>query len=178
MITGAPVLVHSTYYMADDPAGIAAKLFFGNIFSESSELSKYIAERTEADDSVFVFGSEAQIHFYSDRRSPTRFVLMYPMMNADYPGYLDFQKEAWEDVEKSKPRYIVEVNVPASFSWDGKADLFLARKINQLLKNDYKPEAVVTVDYPKGKLIPVQNMADPFMQIRNKAFPAIVYRRK
>jgi hypothetical protein len=85
-----------------------------NPFPESIEISQYIKENTDKNDRVAVIGSEPQIYFYSDRRSATGYIYMYPLME-NHEFALQMQKEMIQEVESAKPEVLVFVWVPTSW---------------------------------------------------------------
>jgi hypothetical protein len=85
-----------------------------NPFPESIEISQYIKDHTDKNDRVAVIGSEPQIYFYSDRRSATGYIYMYPLME-NHEFALQMQKEMIQEVESAKPEVLVFVWVPTSW---------------------------------------------------------------
>jgi len=86
----------------------------GNPFHESPIVADRVAALTTPDDFVFVAGSEPQILFYSKRKSPTRFVIMYPLM-LPTPFAEDYQQETIDSLRANPPKLIVFSN--SRFSW-------------------------------------------------------------
>ena len=172
-----PVWVHSCYYINNSPDQISRGYFGNNPFPESVDLAKFIMRRTNKDDSVFIFGSEAQILLLSQRKSATSYALIYPLMSI-FPRYKEFQRKAWEEIASLNPKYIIIVNIPTSLLWDGKADLWILSKTKQLIDENYNLEAVMTIKKPKGELI-LASETKNFQEIfRKQNFPIYVFRRK
>lgn len=85
-----------------------------NPFPESLEIARYIRSSTEKDDRIAVIGSEPQIYFYSDRRSASGYIYMYPLMeNHDFA--LQMQKEMIQEIESVQPKFLVFINNTTSW---------------------------------------------------------------
>ena len=79
LVLGLPVLMQKEFFFTL-PVIKATRLIYGlNPFAESLEIAKYIREHSQKNDKVAVLGSEPQIYFYSDRKSATRHLYMYPL---------------------------------------------------------------------------------------------------
>jgi hypothetical protein len=175
-IVGAPVWAHAGYYFKDSPIAFSRSFFKGNPFPESEDIAAFLAERTSEEDTIFILGSEAQILLLSERRSSTPFALIYPLMS-EYPRYQEFQRRAWSDVERNRPKYILLIQLPASLLWDGKADRWIDRKTRALIDQDYFLEAAMTVARPKGELHVFDRGAPrPSPPVRDR-LPILVFRR-
>ncbi|NQT06572.1 MAG: glycosyltransferase family 39 protein [Candidatus Omnitrophica bacterium] len=156
MITIPPIYAYQGYYINFSPDEISRTFFAASPFTESVDIARFIKERTDKDDRIFILGSEAQIFLYSERRSATAFAFVYPLMG-NYPRHREFQERAWREVEKSCPKYIILSNIPYSIMYDHRADSWLYEKTIELVKDRYIPEAVMTVEDPKGRLLQVSN---------------------
>jgi hypothetical protein len=86
----------------------------GNPFSESIEIAKYIKANSAPSDRIVVIGSEPQIYFYADRRSATGYIYTYGLME-EQKYALKMQQEMIGDIEAARPKYLVYVNVGASW---------------------------------------------------------------
>jgi hypothetical protein len=86
----------------------------GNPFHESPLVADRIAAMTDPEDRVFIAGSEPQILYYAKRKSPTRFVIMYPLMLPS-PYAEKYQRETIESLQADPPKLIVLSN--SRFSW-------------------------------------------------------------
>jgi Dolichyl-phosphate-mannose-protein mannosyltransferase len=86
----------------------------GNPFSESIEIAKYIKANSAPSDRIAVIGSEPQIYFYSDRRSATGYIYTYGLME-EQKYALNMQQEMISQIEAVRPKYLVYVDVGASW---------------------------------------------------------------
>ncbi|MDA3898305.1 MAG: glycosyltransferase family 39 protein [Desulfobacteraceae bacterium] len=172
-----PFLVHYNYYVRNSPEENIRDLFKGNPFQESIELGKYIKEQTTDKDTIFIFGSEAQIFFYSERKSATAFALIYPLLTS-FPKYMEFQHKAWKDIEQNDPKYIIFIEIQSTLSYDGKADLWIVRKIRELISTKYELEAVMTIDTPKGRILKKSELFETKNTFNHQQFPIKIFRKK
>jgi hypothetical protein len=83
-------------------------------FHESLEIAEFIKKHTDPDDRIAIFGSEPQIFFYSQRRSASSYIYMYPLMEK-HDFALTMQRDYIKDIESANPKYLVYVNVPPSW---------------------------------------------------------------
>lgn len=120
---------------------LSRELYGLNPFPESVELGRLIRERTETDQTVFVWGSEPQILFYAGRRSATRYILSYPLMRGDSRSAAR-QIEAFREVEAARPRYVVLVRIPTSHLATPTAPSYLLQHTQALIEREYTLEGI------------------------------------
>jgi len=152
MIIIIPLIVHSGYYLEESPEKISRNVFGHNPFPESIVLGEYLAQHTQPEDTIFIFGSEAQILFYSQRKSATSYAMIYPLMSA-YPRYMEFQERAWKEILANSPLYIIIVDLTTSLSWDEKASLWIYDQVRQLVAVNYHLEGEMMIGGEKGRLL-------------------------
>jgi hypothetical protein len=67
----------------------------------------YVERNTSNDDTVLLWGAETAVNFFTERRSPTKYVYQYPLYTEGYTN--DQRVEAFlEDILKNKPRLIID----------------------------------------------------------------------
>jgi len=71
---------HKDYYFKETPLRLSRQIYGVNPFQEAIQISKYIKENTKEEDQIIVLGSEPEIYFYSNRKSATGYIYMYPLM--------------------------------------------------------------------------------------------------
>jgi 4-amino-4-deoxy-L-arabinose transferase-like glycosyltransferase len=108
------LLLPGNCYFETDPAKISRLTFGSNAFSEMQEIGNYIKEHSNANDQIAIMGSEPEIFFYSQRRSASPYIYVYPLMEPQ-PYAPAMQREMIEHIENSKPRFFVFVT--NNFSW-------------------------------------------------------------
>ncbi len=183
LLVGLPVTAQSEYYWSASPDMIARAFFGMNPFPESFPVAEYLRKNSQPTDRIFVRGSEPQILFYANRRSATKFVLIYPLYH-DSSRVAEFQTQAREDISTTNPEYIVFVKTAPSISqdtsllWDGRAPLRFEDEIIKLLNTKYRMVAWVPVGTTKPQLniIPLTGK-EPMAQLaRLPGFIAIAKR--
>jgi hypothetical protein len=96
------------------PTEASRYIYSLNPFPESLEIARYIEKNSAPGDRIAVLGSEPQIYFYSQRRSATPYILMYPLMEY-HPHVLEMQQELIEEIERQEPKYLVFVHFDVSW---------------------------------------------------------------
>jgi hypothetical protein len=128
----------SAYY---DRFGLYGKGSFS--YKASEEVSRYVAERTNPSDTVFVWGYDPLLYVLSDRESPSRFTSFLPLMSLWTPQrWVD---EFVDDIEQRRPAYIIlQRNENARWitgHWIDPVDYVrLLPRLEAVLKNDYELE--------------------------------------
>ena len=131
------VLADREYFIERDPNRISRTYFEENPFPESKPVADFIAARTRPSDLVLIEGSEPQILFYANRRSPSAFVMIYPLMTT-HPRYQEFQRQMMQEIEQRPPKYIAAAaNIPESFAWDEAAEPQIIDFLDALIAHDY-----------------------------------------
>ena len=115
LVLGLPVLMQKEFFFTL-PVIKATRLIYGlNPFAESLEIAKYIREHSQKNDKVAVLGSEPQIYFYSDRKSATRHLYMYPLMEK-HTYARQMQAEMMQEIEGAQPTFVVVANLSGSWA--------------------------------------------------------------
>jgi hypothetical protein len=104
----------SGIYFGMTPTEACRAIYGTSPFPEAVELGRYLALHCPPDARIAVIGSEPEIYFYSHRRSATGYVYTYPLIEPQ-PYAAAMQKEMIQEVEKSRPAYLVYVNVRGSW---------------------------------------------------------------
>jgi hypothetical protein len=149
----APVVAGREYFFASDPDTISRDYFGTNPFPDSRPIAEYLAENTQPSDPVFIAGSEPQILFYAQRRSPSVFLMLYPLMTT-HPRYREFQQTMIGELQRNPPKYIVALlNIPTSILWDQAADPEIMRVIRSSAETNYTVERIRLVSGPHGEWV-------------------------
>ncbi len=140
---GLLALVGLTYYTDNEgylsttpPAAISRQVYTGNAFAESPQIARYIQQRTLPTDRIAVLGSEPQLFVYTRRRSATRHIYTYGMME-DQPYNLQMQEEMISDIEKARPKFIVYYGISASWIQRAKSPTRIFQWADQYLNKNY-----------------------------------------
>lgn len=92
--------------------------YLGEPFYESPMVAEVVHRLTGPEDKVYIAGSEPQILYYSRRRSPVRFAVMYPLTFRT-PLASSYQQEVMGDLDREPPKVIVWTS--AQTSWGVRA---------------------------------------------------------
>ena len=134
-------ICHSIYKQRDfifhmTPLQISRSTYGPNPFPESLEIADFIRKRTNPDDRIAILGSEPQIFFYSQRRSASSYIYMYPLMEI-HDFALQMQKKFIKDIEAINPKYLIYIGIP--YSWlkrpDSHKEIF--QWFNDYLQRDH-----------------------------------------
>jgi hypothetical protein len=102
------------FFFVMNPVERARYLWGDNPFPEAIPAAEYLAAHTAKETPVAVLGSEPEIYFYSHRHSATGYIYMYGLME-EQPYALRMQQELIAGLEKTRPEYIVDVDVATSW---------------------------------------------------------------
>ncbi len=93
---------------------ITRVIFPANPFVEAVEFGRYLETHTLPADRIAVLGSEPEVFFYAKRKSATGYIYMYPLMEKQ-PFVHRMQQEMIAEIERVRPKYLLRVEVPASW---------------------------------------------------------------
>jgi hypothetical protein len=158
-------------WIAQSRQQFAAAKLAGYPFAESKIIAKRVAELTSPRDYVFVAGSEPQILCYAERFSPTRFVIIYPMM-IPTPLTSRYQQEVIGDLEARPPAVIVLVQSPTSWLWQENTPLDFKHYLDQLLAEKYDVIGGYVPERDNGV------WEEPLNPEDNKRWSLLLFRRK
>jgi hypothetical protein len=114
IILAIPIFGQRKYFFYLTPADVCREIYFGNPFTESLEIAEYIERNSSPEDTVAILGSEPQICFYSGRRSATRYIYTYPLMDRN-EYTITLQKEMIQEIDSARPKFMVFVSVQSSW---------------------------------------------------------------
>jgi len=136
------------FFFLTAPDALSKKLYQTNPFVESQTVASFLRQRSGPSERVAVFGSEAQLYFYAQRRAATGFIYMYGL--ADNGPYSRFMQEGMlAEVEAAAPRIVVFVWIQTSWSVaDPGFGAFFAR-IGNFLQHRYLLTGYVEIE-PQG----------------------------
>jgi hypothetical protein len=140
---------NKTFYFQGDPDQLCHILYSDNNFTEAVPVAKFLQANSGADDRIFVFGSEPEIYFYAKRKSATSYIYMYDLAFS-HPYKQRMQKDLINEVEKSKPKFIVTVSSPLSWlDQPGELDDLFAWLNAYTRQNKYIPVGLVNYKFPE-----------------------------
>jgi hypothetical protein len=149
----------------------AEKAGGGNAFIESRAVARRVAGMTSPNDFVFVAGSEPRILCYAKRFSPSRFVIMYPLM-IPTPLAPSYQQEAMAELERRPPAVIVLARSPLSWLAQEQSPAEFMSYLNRLLGERYEPVGGWIVEEQGG------HWQEPLAAGDREKCSLVVFRRK
>ena len=146
-----PVITGGDFFFKATPVEACRMMYRLNPFPESIKIAEYIKARTSKDDRIAIIGSEPQIYFYADRKSATGYIYTYGLMEPhSYASRM--QQEFIQEIETSKPQYVVSVNVTTSWLARRDSDETVIKWTETFLKQNYTIVGLIdgiTKDYYK-----------------------------
>ncbi len=176
LLVGWPLTAHYDYYFNRSPDAFLRRFFGTNLFPESIKIAEFIQRRTMKGSTVFIAGSEPQILMYAERKSATGFVMVYPL-TWSFPRYMEFQRQAWREIQSNTPEMIVLVSLQSSQLWDGRAELWWYKMIDEEIVKHYRLTAVTTIKDPVGDVIPVASRSQLEKIKAENDCPIYIFRR-
>jgi hypothetical protein len=146
----SPNLLHQYRYLrTTSPEYVSHYVYGPNPFAESKIIANYIKQHSNSSDKIAVIGSEPEIYFYSQRRSATSMLYLYPLFETH--KYADqMRSELISQVETSRPRYIVLVDV---FTWvsHSPSETMIHDWISGYTINNYKKAMIAEIDSGRSR---------------------------
>jgi hypothetical protein len=135
---------HRYFLFKKTPFQLSRTVYGLNPFPETIQIAQFIRANTDEKDRIAVLGSEPQIYFYSGRRSASGYIYMYALMEShDYA--LKMQKEMIHDIESTKPKYLIFVNVETSWLKNQNSHTLLLNWIQQYQAQYYMLVGLVDI---------------------------------
>ncbi len=135
-IAGVYVARERDYLFSWSARELSRQSYGANPFIESVEIARYIRERTGPGDRIAVLGSEPQIYFYSERRSATGHIYMYPLMEPQQFAST-MQDEMIRQIEAAHPTYLVLARIATSWLVGPRSEQRLVRWANRYASQCY-----------------------------------------
>jgi len=127
-----------------DTTAISRACYGRNPFPESIAIARYIASNSSPQDRIAVLGSEPQLYFYTHRRSATRYVYAYALMEPN-PHAGQLQDQVIREIEAARPLYAVFVDVPTSWLALPSSERRIQRWMSSYLPAHYETVGVVEI---------------------------------
>ncbi len=113
-------------------------------FAVQTEVADYIRQRTDADDTVLVWGMDVVLNFLSDRRSPSRFALNRTLTHTEFRHVHGWREEFLACVRAKPPAYVVVADDKETqrpwYEMEASEDLDGFSSLQQIIENDYSLE--------------------------------------
>jgi hypothetical protein len=144
VLIGSGIRANANYLFKQNPDISCKRVYGSNPFVESIQVARYLRQNTTKDDKIAILGSEPEICFYADRYSATGYIYTYNLVDLN-PYALSMQKEMTKEIEISKPKYIVAVNVGLSWLSKPKAEKYIFTWIDEYVNKNYKMVALYDI---------------------------------
>lgn len=137
--------MEGAFYFRMTPEQACRHVYQENPFIEAIAVADYIRARTNPDDHIAIIGSEPEMYFYCRRPSATGFIYMYSLVERQ-PYARQFQQQMIKEVEAARPKYVVFVNLKASWLPPPNADMTVANWFMDYERRQLKLVGLVEVD--------------------------------
>ena len=134
------------YLLAKDPITVSRMTYGLHPFPESLKIAEYVKANSSSDDTIAILGSEPQIFFYTNRRSATSYIYMYPLMEPQ-PYALQMQEEMIQQIETAKPKFLIFVNVFTSWLTQPTSEKMIFDWFQKYQEKYYRLIGVIDIGY-------------------------------
>jgi|HubBroStandDraft_6_1064221.scaffolds.fasta_scaffold66314_2 hypothetical protein len=135
------------------PPLIACRAVYGNNpFPEAQVISEYLNQHSSPNARIAVIGSEPEIYFYSRRHSATGYIYTYPLVEPQKYA-MDMQKDMAQEIENSRPEYMVFVQVTSSWIASPGASTFILDWFHKYVSDHYEMVGIVDEINPQTQYI-------------------------
>jgi hypothetical protein len=143
-----PIFTLSGFFFRVNPVEACRMMYGINPFPGSIEIAEYIKNHSTKDDKIAVIGSEPQLYFYANRKSATGYIYVYGLMEPqDYASKM--QLDMIHEIEETRPKYVVFVNVPYSWLLRANSDTTIFNWAQGYLDLNYRIVGVMDIN-PDG----------------------------
>ena len=144
ILAGTGIFAQRNYLFKVNPVTECKQMYRSNPFVESLAVAEFLKQNTDRNDKIAVLGSEPQICFYADRYSATGYIYMYNLCEV-HSYALSMQKEMAKEIEISKPKFILFVNVKFSWLVRPNSETFIFKWMDKYVINNYKLDGFIEV---------------------------------
>ena len=137
-----PVQQRSKLYFSTRVDKVSREIYMGNPFADSKNIAEFIKQNTKEGDKMAVFGSEAQLYYYTGLRSATGYMFTYEMVKK-MPHAEKMQLEMINEIDSVKPAIYVFSNVNTSWLVEPGSPDTIFKWMDESIRKDYMPIGVV-----------------------------------
>jgi hypothetical protein len=143
---------NAQFYFKLSPVQACRLCYPGNPFPEAEQVADYLRQHTAPTDTIMVFGSEPEIYFDAHRHSASGYIYAYSL-SEDQSYWPQMQKQMMQEVEKSRPAYVVLINI--SYSWlldpNSPQGIVLRAWMKQYISSAFDEVGMVEVANPESR---------------------------
>ena len=126
-------------------------MFGANPFPEAIEVARYLETQTAPEERIAVIGSEPEIYFLARRRAAVSYMYVYPLMEPQ-PFAQRMQADMIAQLERERPRFMVLVNVPTSWSLQPESSRELLAWVEESVNEGYTLVGLLDI-FPDGRTL-------------------------
>lgn len=113
---------------------------------ESMQVADYLAEHTNRNDTLFIWGMRPEVYLYSGLRPASRFIMHYPL--ASTWALPEWQTETLAALRAAPPAYVLvltedSISFVTGYHGDSLTLLQQSNPLNDWLRNAYAPETTI-----------------------------------
>jgi len=128
----------------------ADKIYPGNHFAEKQVLAGRLAQVTKPDDKVFIFGADAEILFYAQRVSATRYIFLFPLYGP-YSDAKQKQMAAADEIASNAPSAVLYLPNQLFFTPD--TEQFFTHWSQSYLSQNFRIDSCLAVDQSNNVVV-------------------------
>lgn len=113
LLAGALFVTQYRHYLAQPPFGITVSRYNGRDFWGRAQ-GENIRRVTQPDDQIFVYGADAAMYYYAQRKSASRYTMLTGLRSG-YAGHEQRRATMLREIAERRPRLIVVVLGEESF---------------------------------------------------------------
>jgi len=136
-----PLRAYLPYLAAPDADSMSRLNHPYSFFPEARTAGEYIEAKTRPEDTILVAGNEPEIYHYAERRSATRHIGFFYLFKG-YPDDAAMQREAYEEILRHEPAYIVRFYGSPSIEVASGAGTFLIDELDRLASERYALDGI------------------------------------
>lgn len=169
-----PALVFYPFLFKFTPAEAVRRIYPGNFFDLMPTLGAKLAQATQPDDKVFIFGAEPELLFYAQRVSATRYIFLFPLYGP-YADALEKQKATAEEISRARPA--AAFYSPNGLFFTAGSEQYFTRWSQEYLKSNYRPDTYLTMDSSRAvHLLTSDNGLPPLIPSGQRRLAALLLR--
>lgn len=166
--------IERQYFFLQSPDEITKELQPADPFSESVEVSAFIAANSSSEDKIAILGSEPEILFYAKRKSAIPFINITPLVNGE-KGNMALQLEMINKMEAEPPLFIVFSDIPLSWNVKIVAPAYILTWFSIFSKQYYRLVGIADI-LPNGSVIKWNKELTEYQPV--SPYRLLVYKRK
>ncbi len=171
---GPLVLTALSFWMLS-PAAAIKGIYPYNSFADMPAIASEVESITEADDTVFLFGTEPELLFYARRASATRYIYLFPLFGS-FPDARERQQAVIDEISSARPS--VMVWLPNVMLFKKGTPQLLTNWFRRYSAREYRIHAFrINVEGGGMELLRVPEGVDPYAVLRGRKPTAMIFVR-